>query len=311
MNDQFPYYGEAMAILAAVIFSWTSVFFTTAGQRLGVTLVNLLRLPVAAICLALTRLALTGEIWPQDLALSQYMWIGLSGIIGLAIGDSALFQAFTTIGPRRSMTMMALSPVFTVVVAWSLLDEQLGLVALLGIAVIIAGVMLASFGKARGQGQFGQIPAKTLRAGLLLALLAAMGQGLGSAFAKMGMISSSGQASGCDPLSATLIRLVAASVGYWAVVLPRQNIPDLVRRLHDRKGTGALAIAILMGPFISVWVSLVAIKNADTGIAQVLLGMVPVFVILPSWLVYRDRPTPLSLLGVCVAVGGGVLLFQS
>ena len=145
--------------------------------------------------------------------------------------------------------------------------------------------------------------------GLLLALLASVGQGLGTVFAKLGMISSSGQIAGCDPLSATLIRLVAATIAYWLVVLPRQNIPALVHRLSDRQGSVALAIAIVMGPFISVWISLVAIKNADTGIAQVLLGMVPIFVIIPSWLVYHDRPTPLSLLGVCIAVGGGALLF--
>ena len=40
-----PFYGEAMAVLAAAIFSWTSVVFTIAGHRLGVTTVNLLRLP--------------------------------------------------------------------------------------------------------------------------------------------------------------------------------------------------------------------------------------------------------------------------
>jgi len=309
MSEHFSYYGESMAIFAAIIFSWTSVFFTTAGQRLGVTLVNLLRLPVAALCLALTRLALTGDLWPQNLAISQYFWISLSGIIGLAIGDSALFQSFTTIGPRRSMTMMALAPVFTVVAAWSILDEQLGLVSLLGIGIIISGVMLASFGKGKGQGLFGDIPRKTLHVGLLLALLAAMGQGLGTVFAKMGMVSSAGQSTGCDPLSATLIRLVAASLAYWLIVLPRQNIPKLARRLKDGRGTRALAIAILMGPFISVWVSLIAIKNTDTGIAQVLLGMVPIFVILPSWIVYHDKPTPVSLIGVCIAVGGGALLF--
>ena len=93
------------------------------------------------------------------------------------------------------------------------------------------------------------------------------------------------------------------------VVLPKHNIAKSLHRLGDRRGVRALAIAIIMGPFISVWISLVAIKNADTGIAQVLLGMVPIFVILPSWLVYRDRPTPLSLLGVCIAVAGGALIF--
>ena len=294
-----------MALCAAIIFSWTSLLFTSAGQRLGVTLVNLLRLPGAALCLALTHLAFTGHWWPQNLAPMDQFWIGLSGVVGLAIGDSALFRAFITVGPRRSMTMMALSPVFTVIIAWSALGEHLGPWALIGIFIVIAGVMLASMGRDNGSGRFGSIEPKVLRTGLLLALVASMGQGLGSVFAKIGMSAGAG----VDPLGATLVRLCWATLAYWIAVLPKQNIPLLVNKLKDRKGSAALAGAILMGPFISVWISLIAIKNTEAGIAQVLLGMVPIFVVAPAWIVYRDRPTVISLLGVLIAVGGGALLF--
>lgn len=126
-----------MALTAAFIFAWTSVFFTTAGQRLGVTTVNLLRLPGAAICLGSMHLVLNGTVWPGGLLWQDQLWIGLSGVVGLAIGDSALFKAFTLVGPRRSMTMMALAPVFTAVFAWLALDEQLGGLAIVGIVADI------------------------------------------------------------------------------------------------------------------------------------------------------------------------------
>jgi drug/metabolite transporter (DMT)-like permease len=301
-----PHFGEIMALLAAFIFAWTSVFFTEAGQRLGVRTVNLLRLPAGTFCLAATHFATTGRWWPADLEPGAQFWIGLSGVAGLAIGDSALFGAFTRIGPRRSMTVMALSPVFTVVVAWSLLGERLGLQPLVGIAVIIGGVVLATLGRDGGGGVFRDLSRQTLRAGLLLALVGAAGQGLGSVFAKQGMGPSGG---GVDPLGATLVRMAWASVAYWLVVLPRTSARDVRDRLRDRRGSRALAVAILLGPFISVWVSLVAIKHTEAGVAQVLLGMVPIFVIVPAWLVHRDRPSPLSLVGVAAAVGGGALLF--
>ncbi len=300
-----PNFGEVMALTAAIIFSWTSVLFTTAGQRLGTTLVNLLRLPGAAICLALTHLVITGHIWPQNMAHTDQLWIGLSGVVGLAIGDSALFQAFVKVGPRRSMTMMALAPVFTVIIAWSTLGEHLGPWALTGIATVIAGVMIASLGRSNGSGEFGSIDRKVLRTGLLLALMASAGQGLGSVFAKIGM---SGE-SGVDPLGATLVRLCWATIAYWIFVLPKQNIPVLLNKLKDRRGSSALVGAILAGPFISVWISVVAIKNTEAGIAQVLLGMVPIFVLVPAWIIYRDRPTAVSLIGILVAVGGGALIF--
>jgi drug/metabolite transporter (DMT)-like permease len=298
-----------MALLAAVIFSWTSVLFTTAGQRLGVTTVNLLRLPGAALCLGAVHLVLNGSIWPANLAWQDQVWIGLSGVVGLAIGDSALFKAFILVGPRRSMTMMALAPVATTVIAWSVLGEHLNLWAVIGIIVVIGGVMMATLGKDEGVGEFGRLPRQVIRTGLLLAVIAALGQGVGSVLAKLGMTGSVTGAGGVEPLAATLIRLTWATVFYWLAVVPRFAVRQNLRRLRDRRGVTALAGAILMGPFISVWISLVAIKNTEAGIAQVLLGTVPIFVILPAWLVYRDRPTALSLLGIVLAVGGGALLF--
>ena len=314
MQTPFPHFGETMALLAALIFSWTSVFFTTASRRLGVVTVNLLRLPGGALCLALVHLAVTGRIWPADLALVDQLWIAASGVVGLAIGDSALFRAFILIGPRRSMTLMALAPVVTVITAWLLLGERLGPIALVGIVVIIGGVMLASLGKDPGGGTFAGLSRRTLQVGLLMALIGAVGQGLGSTCAKLGMTGTAAATetagtAGIDPLGATLVRMVWAAVAYWVVVLPRQRIGTLMASLQDRRGVAALVVAVLLGPFISVWISLVAIRYTDAGVAQVLLGMVPIFVILPAWIVYRDRPTVLSLLGVGAAVAGGALLF--
>lgn len=306
MASSWPHFGETAALLAAFIFAWTSVFFTTAGQRLGVTVVNLLRLPGAAVCLSVTHFGLTGRFWPAGMATGDQVWIGLSGVIGLALGDSALFRAFTKIGPRRSMTVMALAPAVTAVAAWAALGERLGAQALLGIAVVIAGVMTAARGRDPGGGRFRDLPRDLLRAGLLLALVGAVCQGLGVVLAKLGM---GAREAGVDPLGATLVRVAWAAAGYWIVVLPQQKLGALRERLRDRRGVGALAVAILLGPFFSVWVSLIAVKHTEAGVAQALLGMVPIFVLLPSWLVYRDRPSGLALIGVMLAVAGGVLLF--
>jgi drug/metabolite transporter (DMT)-like permease len=300
-----PHFGEIMGVLAALIFAWTSVFFTTAGQRLGVTTLNLLRLLGAVILLGTTHLILYGELWPEA-PLVSILWIGASGIVGLAIGDSALFRAFTLIGPRRGMLAMASAPVFTVVVAWIVLGESLDLQAIAGIVVVMGGVMLAVTGKDPGGGQFAHPDRAVLRRGYLLAMVAAAGQGLGSAFVKIGM---AGGAVEVDPLSATFVRMVFAWAAYWLCVVPRHDLRALLRPLRDRRGTLSLGAATFLGPYVSVYISILAIRYAEAGVAQVLLGAVPIFVLGPAWLVYRDRPSPVALVGVVIAVAGGAILF--
>ena len=301
-----PHAGELLALSAAMIFAWTSVFFTTAGQRLGVATLNLMRLLGAVVLLGVTHALVAGRVWP-DASLASILWIGASGIVGLAIGDSALFRAFTLIGPRRGMLAMATAPVFTVVVAWQLLGESLGPLALVGIAVVMGGVMLAVAGKDPGGGVFADPDRALLRRGYLLALVAAAGQGLGSAFVKIGM---AGGVVEVDPLAATFVRMAFAFVAYWAVALPQHGLRKLLRPLRDRRGAVSLGVATVLGPYLSVYLSILAIRHAEAGVAQVLLGAVPVFVLMPAWLVYRDRPAPLALVGVVIAVAGGAILFQ-
>lgn len=299
------HFGEIMALMAAMIFAWTSIFFTTAGRRLGVATLNLMRLLGAVLLLGGTYWVVSGRIWPEA-PLTSILWIGASGIVGLAIGDSALFRAFTLIGPRRGMLAMATAPVFTVVVAWLVLDEALGAMALLGIVVVMGGVMLAVLGKDPGGGDFADPDRALLRRGYLLAMVAAAGQGFGSAFVKIGM---AGGTVEVDPLAATFVRMAFAFAAYWLVALPQHGLRVLLRPLRDRRGALSLTLATFLGPYLSVYLSIVAIRHAEAGVAQVLLGAVPIFVLLPAWLVYRDRPTPLALLGVVAAVAGGAILF--
>jgi drug/metabolite transporter (DMT)-like permease len=296
-------YGEMMAVVAAILFSWVAIFFTVAGRRIGVTLVNLLRVPLGALFLAATHQCLHGRLWPEGLSATSQVWLGLSGIVGLAIGDSALFLTFTRIGPRRGLIMMATAPVFTVTLAWFMLSEHLGAQAIAGIVVVIAGIVVATAGREEHTGSFGNLSRAQLRTGYALGLVAAAGQGLGAGFAKLGM------AGGVEPLGATLVRMVWAALALTLVFLFRGRTLAQLKRLRDRRGVAALAGGTLLGPFISVWISLIAIRHTEAGVAQVLLSMVPIFVIGPSWLIYRDRPSWQSGLGVVVAVIGGALLF--
>ncbi len=296
------YAGELLAILTSFLWAGTAVFFTAAGRRAGSQAVNFARLPLAVLCLAAAHLVLAGSLWPVGATPRSVAWLAASGFVGLTLGDSFLFWAFARIGPRRTLLMMSTAPVFTVLTAWVLLGETLSLRQLGGIAVIIAGVMIATLGRDEGGGLFHRLPRRLIRVGLLAGLAAGACQGVGATFAKLGMLD-------LDPLSATMIRMIWGAAGMSAVALAGGNFFRYIRVWRDRTALLALGGGVIMGPFLGVWASLAAFKLTDTGVAMALAGTVPITVLIPSWLVYHDRPSGLSFLGALVAVAGGALLF--
>lgn len=294
--------GEVLAVSAALIWGFGVTAFTAASRRSDPFAVSFARLPLGMLLLGIAFFVLNGRAWPAGIGAGSHFWLGLSGTLGLTIGDTALFYASTHIGPRRATLMLTTAPVFTTVTAWIMLDEKLGLLALVGIGVIIAGVVLAVTGRDSGGGPFRSLPAPVLRRGLAAGLLCGLGTGLGNTCAKIGM-------GPMDPLAATYVRMAWAALSMGVILLFNPRLRSAVPLLFARKVAGPLAAGVVLGPFVGMWFAISSLKLTDAGVATVLLNTTPLTVLLPSWLFYRDPPTARSLLGVMVAIGGGILLF--
>ena len=78
--------GEAAALGASVLWTFTSIAFTIASRRIGPFAVNMWRMLFATGLLTISHIALLGWALPAANG-SQWLYLGLSGTIGLAIGD--------------------------------------------------------------------------------------------------------------------------------------------------------------------------------------------------------------------------------
>ena len=64
-----------------------------------------------------------------------------------------------------------------------------------------------------------------------------------------------------------------------------------------------------MGPFLGVWLSLVAVSMIPTGIAATLNATTPILIIPVVIAYYREKVSYRALVGAVLAVGGMALLF--
>jgi drug/metabolite transporter (DMT)-like permease len=78
---------------------------------------------------------------------------------------------------------------------------------------------------------------------------------------------------------------------------------------HNRSGMILTGIGAFFGPFLGVSFSLVAIKYTEAGIASTIMALVPVFIILPAVILFRQKVTIPEILGSIVSVAGVALFF--
>ena len=124
-NLDVKYLGELAALGAAMCWSISSIFFTIAGQRVGALVINRARLVIAVLLVGATHWLLYGRPFPVDAGATRYLWLTVSAIVGLVIGDSLLFQAYILIGPRLGILLLSLSPLWGTLLAWIFLGERL------------------------------------------------------------------------------------------------------------------------------------------------------------------------------------------
>ncbi len=210
--------------------------FTLGGRRVGSASVNLGRLLMAWVLLVLLHLALYGSVFPCQAGGPRLGWLGLSGLIGFALGDAVLFEAFLLIGPRLAMLLMTLSPLFSAILAWLFLHQALSLARIGAMAVTLLGIAWV----VGGDGDSGTHP--HLGRGILLGMGGALGQSVGLLCSKFGL------AGDYSPVSANLIR---ASGGVLALLLYfgfTRTLGSTLAALKDGRATSFIALGAVTGP---------------------------------------------------------------
>jgi drug/metabolite transporter (DMT)-like permease len=299
MNFINSHYGEFAALLTAFFWTVTSLAFESAAKKIGSLAVNIIRLVIGFTFLSVYNLIARGVLFPVDATSYNWLWLTLSGLVGFVLGDLFLFKSYTIIGSRFSMLIMTLVPPITALSGWIMIGEKLRLLHLAGMTLTFSGIAIAIFSRS-GKGE--KLSLKLAPKGILFALGGAVGQALGLVLSKIGLAD-------YDPFAATQIRVIAGIIGFAVLITLMSRWGSIFKSLKNRSGIASTTLGAFFGPFLGVSFSLISVKFTEAGVASTIMALVPVIIIAPAVILYKQKVTVAEIIGAVISVAGVAVMF--
>jgi drug/metabolite transporter (DMT)-like permease len=290
---------DLFALGAAACWAIGSVMSVTPARHLGAFAFTRWRMAMVAVMLWAV-VAVQGSWHTFDV----HAWgiMALSGLVGIFIGDTALFSAINRLGPRRAGVLFATHAAFSAGLGFALLDERMSLQALGGAVLTLIGVMLAIvLGRHKNETHDWEKDHGHVGLGVALALLAALCQAVGSLIAKPVMVSH------VDPVMASAVRVTVATVAHGVLLLAgfqaaRATQAPTARVLAQTGLNGFIAMGIGMT------LVLLALEKGDVGMVAILSSVSPILVLPLLWFQLRRAPAAGAWVGSILTVAGTALI---
>ena len=294
-----PY--DFFALAAAACWAFGSLLSVEPSRHLGAFAFTRWRMLMVALILWAATFAMSG--FPV-MSLSHVSAMGVSGLIGIFVGDTALFSAMNRLGPRRAGILFATHAIFSVLLGFAVFSERMSTQALLGAGLTVSGVMIAIlFGHRKSETHAWETNQGRPGVGIALGLLAALCQAIGSLVAKPAM------AEGMDPVFASAVRVSVACGAHFCllwlgvkVAAPshRPSVPVLAQT----------ALSGLVSVGLGMTLLLLALKFGDVGMVAILSSVTPILVLPLLWLRLHRSPAHGAWFGAAITVVGTALVLS-
>jgi drug/metabolite transporter (DMT)-like permease len=289
--------GTFYALMTAVLWAAAVIFLKRSGETVSPYALNVFRVAVSIVLLALTTL-LAGQMIPHGTPPQDFLILFASGVIAIAISDTFLLMALNRLGAGIIAILDCLYAPFIVLCAFIMLGERLGLWQWVGMALVIAGVLIA----ARHEPPPGT-PARQVVLGVVYGILAMATVAFGIVLAKPVLERS-------PVLWATTMRQIGALIVMIpaALILPsRREIFQTFRPARNWKYT---IPATFIGSYLALICWIAGMKYSLAGFAAILNQTSSIHVLIFASIFLKEPFTLRKVIASALAIGGtAVVLF--
>ena len=135
--------GIGLALAASMMWGFGIVLLKPVLEDVSVLVTNAIRMPFAVALLTLVRIIPSERPQLQRITARNVLLVMLSGLIGMGLGSYLFLMAVQNMEASRAVTLLAVSPLFGMLLAVIFLKEKIGFNVIAGMALCFAGVVAA------------------------------------------------------------------------------------------------------------------------------------------------------------------------
>ncbi|KAL4435160.1 hypothetical protein ABPG74_003653 [Tetrahymena malaccensis] len=333
-------FGELCALACAASWAGASNLFSHSVKAYTPMALNLVKGVVSVIILFFLMLLFNDNLFPQA-ETSLYLYLFVSGIFGIGIGDTLYFQALEVLGPNVTILMETLAPPFTGLLAFAYYKNTISFIGWVGITLVVLGIYFVVRKNQPEEGQ--QLSAKDIETqatfveiplipqaeqllqqqtqidqqnDLIAIIKSKKFKGIASGvmcmfFHSFGMILSHDalKTRQFDALTSSFLRLIAGSI-FIAIVMFFKKSETFKIPKQSQKDNMILALGILLGPIFCIVFQQISLMYTRPEIAQTLMGTTPIFTIfISAW--KGQKVSQKYIIGSLIALVGVALIVWS
>jgi len=292
--------GELAALFTAVLWAATGLMLKPISTRLNPFFANHVRVLASTLIYLPIVIATGGLSYLPQTSITSALFVVGGAVVGFVIAETFFLLGVRYI-PLSQVYPISLCgfPIITLIIAAIFLGERLAPVALLGVALVLAGLYLTAF---PGQGILPKLSlvSPKERRGLVFTVLSFVFYGVSVNMTTYGIRDMNLDLANFIRFAALTVILIPFTFRYWA---------DALFRKLEMKTIGLAALNGVIAIGLAGRILLFSLTESGAALTSVLTSTSPLFLLPMSVFFLKEKVTRKLAAGVIISVAGICLVF--
>jgi drug/metabolite transporter (DMT)-like permease len=290
-----PHLGELCAITTAVVWTFSVILFKKSGEAVHPIALNLFK-NVLAAALIVPTIYVMGDELLRDVPREQYWMLLASGALGIGVADTLFFMSLNLLGAGLSAIVDCFYSPSVIGLSMLWLGEKLSVWQVVGAALIVSAIVVATTGKRRSD-----LPRGHLVQGVVLGALSMFTMAVGVVMIKRLLEVS-------PLLWVSEVRLIGGILILAVVLLFHRQRKPIVMSLTGAGHRIYTVSGSFLGAYVALLLWLAGFKFAQASVVAALNQTSNIMVFVAAAIFLHEPITKQRMAGIGFAVVGAYLV---